>query len=351
LSRPDYSFLDRLLHRVALGPNRMGRLWFDLEQGKASRVSHPVIEKPVFISGMARSGSTILLNALYDTGRFRSLTYRDMPFILMTGTWKGLAGGKRVQSEKTERAHGDRLLVDFDSPEAFEEVFWRTFHGARYIRDDRVLSHEIPAAELDSFREFVCHVLLSRDSDAQARYLSKNNNNLLRLGTIRRAFPDAILLLPFREPLQQALSLKRQHELFLKLHAEDKFGMDYMNWLGHFEFGLGHKRYIYGEGENPFEPATLDYWLHCWGGAYDYALQTAPPGTVFLGYEQMCDAPLEGFKALYPILGIDADPARGAGFYAGADRKDAQGFDTALHERCLAIHARLVARHAGSAPA
>ena len=350
MSRPDYSFLDRLLHRVALGSNRMGRLWFEVEQSKASRGPGPVIEKPVFIAGMARSGSTILLNALYETGHFRSLTYRDMPFILMAGTWKALAGGNRVQSEKTERAHGDRLLVDLDSPEAFEEVFWRTFHGRRYIRGDSVVSHEIPGSELDTFRAFVRHVLLSRDSDTQTRYLSKNNNNLLRLGSIRQAFPDAVLLLPFREPLQQALSLKRQHELFLQRHAQDRFGMDYMNWLGHFEFGLGHKRYIYGEGDNPFDPATLDYWLHCWSDAYDYALRTAPPGTVFLGYEQMCEAPLKGFKGLYPILGIDADPALAADFYSGADRKDAQGFDTTLHERCLAIHARLVERHFGFAP-
>jgi hypothetical protein len=334
-----------LLHRVALGSNRMGRLWFDLEQSKASRTPGPAIEKPVFISGMARSGSTILLNALYDTGLFRSLTYRDMPFILMTGTWKGLSGGSRVESEKTERAHGDRLLVDLDSPEAFEEVFWRTFHGARYIQDDRVIAHEIPASELDSFREFVRHVLLSRDSDTQTRYLSKNNNNLLRLGSIRQAFPDALLLLPFREPLQQALSLQRQHNLFLERHAQDKFGMNYMNWLGHFEFGLGHKQYIYGEGENPYEPETLDYWLHCWGDAYEYALQSAPPDTVFLGYEQMCETPLEGFTRLYSLLGIEADPAVAADFYSGADRRDAQGCDTALHERCLAVHQRLVERH------
>jgi len=327
----------------------MGRLWFDLEQSKAARVTAPVVTKPVFIAGMARSGSTILLNALHETGLFRSLTYRDMPFILMTGTWKGLSGGTRVESEKTERAHGDRLLVDLDSPEAFEEVFWRTFHGKQYIFDDRVVAHDIPGSELEDFRAFVRHVLLSRDSDKQARYLSKNNNNLLRLGTIRQAFPDAALLLPFREPLQQALSLQRQHTLFLERHAQDKFGMNYMNWLGHFEFGLGHKQYRYGTGANPFDPATLDYWLHCWGDAYEHALNTAPPGTVYLGYEQMCDAPLEGFTRLYSILDIDADPAVAADFYSGADRRDAQGYDQALHDRCCAIHARLVERHIGGA--
>lgn len=345
MSRPDYSFLDRLLHRVALGSNRMGRLWFDLEESKASRVPPPVIQAPVFIAGMARSGSTILLNALHGTGLFRSLTYRDMPFILMTGTWKGLSSGSRAESEKTERAHGDRLLVDLDSPEAFEEVFWRTFHGKRYIQDDRVLSHEIPAAELDTFRAFVRHVLLSRDTDSQTRYLSKNNNNLLRLGSIRQAFPDAVLLLPFREPLQQALSLQRQHTLFLERHAQDSFGMDYMNWLGHFEFGLGHKQYMYGDGSNPYDPATLDYWLHCWGDAYDHALQTAPPNAVFVGYEQMCEAPLAGFTRLYSNFDIKADPAVAAGFYSEADRRAAQGYDNTLHDRCLAIHARLVERH------
>ena len=36
----------------------------------------------VFVSGLARSGTTALLNALYQSGTFASLSYDDMPFIL-----------------------------------------------------------------------------------------------------------------------------------------------------------------------------------------------------------------------------------------------------------------------------
>ena len=345
MSRPDYSFLDRLLHRVALGSKRIGKLWFDLEQSKADRSPKPAIAKPVFIAGMARSGSTILLNALYGTGQFRSLTYRDMPFILMSGTWKGISGNIQAKAEKTERAHGDRLMVDFDSPEAFEEVFWRTFHGEAYIYNDRIIAHDVPATVRGKFKQFIRHVLLSHDSDGQTRYLSKNNNNLLRLGSIKQALPDAVLLLPFREPLQQALSLQRQHQLFLEKHAEDHFSMNYMNWLGHYEFGLGHKQYVYGESRNSLDPTTLDYWLLCWHEAYEYALRTSPPDTVFLGYEQMCAAPLETFSRLYPILDITSDPAIAADFYSEADVREAQGYDPELYKSCLATHAKLIERH------
>ena len=39
---------------------------------------------------MARSGTTILLNAIYETNEFASLTYQDMPFILSPNIWSKL---------------------------------------------------------------------------------------------------------------------------------------------------------------------------------------------------------------------------------------------------------------------
>lgn len=343
MSQPDYSFLDRLLHRMALGSPRMGRIWFDLENSKAERATQPAIDRPVLIAGMARSGSTILLNALYDTGQFRSLNYRDMPFIMMAGTWQGLAIGNQQQAQRKERAHGDRLLVDYDSPEAFEEVFWRTFHGDAYIFDDRVVVHDVPADVQAKYRQFMAHVLIS--GNGQRRYLAKNNNNLLRLPSLRQAVGDAILLIPFREPLQQALSLRRQHELFLEKHAQDRFSMQYMNWLGHYEFGLGHKRYEYGDASNPYAPETLDYWLFCWRDAYEHALANVPEGAVFIGYEQLCAEPLDGFTRLLPRLSIDVDPAKAASFYSAAEARPAEGYDAALYESCLETQGKLLQRH------
>ena len=36
----------------------------------------------IFITGMPRSGSTVLLYYLYQSELFASLTYRDMPFVI-----------------------------------------------------------------------------------------------------------------------------------------------------------------------------------------------------------------------------------------------------------------------------
>ncbi len=115
-------------------------------------------------------------------------------------------------------------------------------------------------------------MLNSSDASSRSSYLPKNNNNLLRLAVLRQTFSDAVLLMPFRNPVQQAVSLLRQHHLFLEQHAIDRFSLQYMNWLGHFEFGLGHKEYHYTDTINPHQPDTLDYWLQCWASAYAYAL-------------------------------------------------------------------------------
>ena len=105
-------------------------------------IENALIKKPqelpgnhVFISGLARSGTTILLKYLYETGAFKSLTYSDMPFVLMPNTWKKISR-KKTKSSKHERAHNDSIKIGPDSPEAFEEVFWRVFFGKNYIRDD-----------------------------------------------------------------------------------------------------------------------------------------------------------------------------------------------------------------------
>ena len=51
--------------------------------------------------------------------------YADMPFILAPNLWSKI--NLNHQTELSERAHGDGILINSESPEAFEEVFWKTF--------------------------------------------------------------------------------------------------------------------------------------------------------------------------------------------------------------------------------
>ena len=53
------------------------------------------------------------------------------------------------------------------------------------------------------------------------------------------------IIVPFREPVAQASSLLTQHTRFLTMHREHEFTRRYMADIGHFEFGLLHRRYIF----------------------------------------------------------------------------------------------------------
>ena len=127
----------------------------------------------------------MLMRMLHDTQAFCSLTYRDMPFVLAPNTWARLTGLSRRDVAARERAHGDGIIVDVDSPEALEEVFWGVFCGPAYIGPETLRPMEADDDVLEQFRRYVAIILKRYQAD---RYLSKNNNNLLRLPSLRGRF-------------------------------------------------------------------------------------------------------------------------------------------------------------------
>ena len=75
-----YKFIDRLLHRLALGIPWISEMAFDIE--KLTINSKVIKPQAFYVTGLARSGTTMLMRALYSTDSFASLTYNDMPFVL-----------------------------------------------------------------------------------------------------------------------------------------------------------------------------------------------------------------------------------------------------------------------------
>lgn len=302
-----YGVTARALHRLALASPMVAQASHDLETLMNRGETAVEDRKHVFVAGLARAGTTVVMRRLYHAGPFRSLTYRDMPFVLMPKTWAGLSNLFRRHKEKEERAHGDRLLVDFDSPEAFEEVFWRAFCGDDYIFPEALQPHAPDAETLGQFRRFVSNVLASGE---ERRYLSKNNNNLLRLAAIAEAFPSGAIVIPFRDPIQHALSLRRQHDLFRKTHANDTFALEYMNWLGHHEFGGNHRPFRFGELPETCEhlgPESLDYWLCCWIDAYRHVLDHRPANASLYSYENLCGTDADEMARLFDHAGLAFD--------------------------------------------
>lgn len=333
-----YGVASRILHQVALESVAVAEASFRLDvtftgveplQGVKSR--------PVFVSGLARAGTTVLMREIYSSGEFRSLTYRDMPFVMAPNLWRKISDISRKSTEVMERDHADGLKVDFDSPEALEEVFWRVFAGASYIKPDRLLPMELDEELIEKYRLFVATVLHGFEGK---RYLSKNNNNVLRLRSLKRAFPDAKILVPYRDPVNQAFSLFSQHTRLLRQHRKDAFSRKYMRWLVHHEFGSDHRPVASANSPSQsIDSMGFNYWLQNWVNTYAYLLDKAPPTCIWVSYDRMCSESEIVWPRLCQAIGIEHHGTRE---FRSASRYEVKAEISAdLLEQARLIHQQL----------
>lgn len=339
----DYTLSDRLLHRLALGIPAVAELSFDLDQRATRAEPGESDHRHVFVTGLARAGTTVLLRHLRGSGPFRSLTYRDMPFVLAPSLWKRFSSRWQQGQAERMRAHGDRIMVNADSPEAFEEVFWRTFTGHDYIRPEGLLPYRPGKAALERFRGYVAAILAS-GGPGERRYLSKNNNNILRLPVLADAFPEARFVVPFRHPHTHATSLWKQHELFCRMQADSPFIRSYMDWLGHYEFGRGHRPFLFGGSSNgDLSPESPDYWLDLWIRTHEALMEQPVERRHWVCYEDLCTNG-EVWAQLARLLGLTDPPKPNFAL----SRTSPMDFDRGKLGQAEAIYTRL-RRAAGAA--
>jgi len=289
-----YSPIERAIHYLAFSAPFVQKALGELESDVLMRGRHaPAPGREVFITGLPRAGTTLLLELLYRTGEFCSFTYRHMPFILapLISGRASLAGARA--GREIERAHGDGMHVSLDSPEAFEEVLWLTYLRDRIVAERTLepLTSAVISPEFENaFRATIQKLLAERDRDTEVRYLSKNNANVSRLGVLSRLFPDCSIIVAFREPSAHTASLMRQHARFATAHASDAFARRYMAWIGHFEFGenfrpINFSGWLDGRAIDP-EP-TADFWLRYWTVAYRHALEHRTDNVVFVDFDRL----------------------------------------------------------------
>lgn len=238
----NYNFFDRLNHHFFLSNPFVKKSFFELEKIIFKKKINFESRDQIFISGLPRSGTTMLLNLIHGTKEFASLTYYDMPLIMAPNLFSKF--NKIKKYKVIERYHSDGLDISLSSPEAFDEVFLSSFN------EDEIL---------ENYKIFVNLICLKYK---KKRYLSKNNNNYKRIKLINKIFDNSIFLLTYRNPLQQANSLFTQHKNFSNLQSKNKFITNYMNYLGHNEFGLNH-RYWY-RPEIFLNHNDINYWLEQW---------------------------------------------------------------------------------------
>ena len=112
----------------------------------------------------------------------------------------------------------------------------------------------------------------------------------------------------FRDPLTHAESLRAMHRKYVVMQTDDPFVKEYMDWLAHHEFGLGHKPFRFASTQDlpNGDLDSLDYWLELWINHYREALTLDAHRLHFVSYEAYCAAPQDVLQLIVNTAGVDA---------------------------------------------
>jgi hypothetical protein len=277
----------------------LGRLESAALREEIDRIPLP---QPVYVCGLARAGSTVLLEFLAAHPDVATHRYRDF-WTIFTPVWGERAARRPVPSAPVERAHGDGLLVTPDSPEGMEEILWRTFFRDRL---EPTRSHVLTAADRrpafdDFYRDHLRKLLLIR---VRTRCVAKNNNLLVRLEYLLDLFPDARFVVPVREPRAHVASLLRQQRRFSAAAAVHPRSVAWLDRAGHFEFGLHRAPLHTGDAERVESVRALweagdevRGWARYWSLLHDHLLDRTAANDALraavhlVRYDELCRDP------------------------------------------------------------
>lgn len=259
------------------------------------------IERPVFVAGLARAGTTVLLETLAAAPGVVTHRYRDYPFLFTPYWWRRyLEMVPAPSGVPVERAHRDRILITPESPEAMEEPLWMAFFGRLHEPDrSHVLSRSDENPRFERF--YRDHIRKLLHVARATQYLAKANYNLPRLGYLARLFPDATFIVPFRGPQAHVASLMKQHRLYMTQLVDNPRARRYLRRAGHFEFGPDRQPINFGDAAAVAAVQRCwktgretEGWSRYWNQAYRWVLDTvdADPDLAqrvcFVSYEALC---------------------------------------------------------------
>ncbi len=330
-------WIDRLGGFVSRHPG----LWIRLGTMETRLVGETIadigIDRPVYIAGLARSGSTILLETLARHDDVATHRYRDYPMLFTPYLWNRWLDHVPTRAEEpAERTHGDGIAVTSDSPEAFEEMLWMAFFpGLHESGHSAVLDRTVRNPAFETFyRDHLRKLLAAR---GRRRYVAKGNYNVTRLGYLKTIAPDARFIVPVRDPVWHIASLMKQHELFVSGQRGNEKARRHLARVGHFEFGLDRRAIDTGDEAAVADIARLwtegeevRGWARYWALVHNHLADVLEAdgdlreATRVVRYETLCGEPRETIASVLAHCGLEAEdgwldaaaaPIRFPGYY------------------------------------
>lgn len=285
----------------------------------ADAIAAVEVREPIFVTGLARSGSTILLETLDAHPTTTAHRYSDYPLLYTPYGWnRFLQRAAKTGGKAVERSHRDGILITPESPEAFEEVLWMTFFT--HLHDpaqSAVLDAGTSNAAFETFyRDHIRKLLAVRDA---RRYVSKGNYNITRLEYLLELFPDARFIIPVRDPVWHIASLMKQHALFCEQTRASPRALAHLQRIGHYEFGLDRRPINAGDDacirqvQAYFEEGEdVQAWALYWNHIYGYAMRRLESNarlreaTLVVHFEDLCAEPRKVLQNLLDHCRLDS---------------------------------------------
>lgn len=192
------------------------------------------IDDPIFILGLARSGTSILSHYLCQFDNYKTFTYKNLPYIQLPIFWNYLSRFYYSGKHKFTRIHDDDIVIDKNSPDSFEELFWQ-LNFKNYDKNKLSFLENIQDYSFENkYKKLILKLLYITKGSI---YFSKNNNSIFRVKLLMKIFKNSKFIICIRNPLEQCYSLERVHKLFIKEQSNNKDFSKIMSMLGHYEFG------------------------------------------------------------------------------------------------------------------
>ena len=293
--------LGRIVEKMPQVMHRLGKIESAWIRDKLTSIP---IDRPIFVTGLARSGTTMLLELLSHVPDVATHRYKDFPLVHIPYWWNSFlhrAGARNEQPQ--ERAHKDGMYITSDSPEAMEEILWMSFFPDGHDSAvSNVWAADLQAPAFEAFyKDHIRKILLLRGG---CRYVSKGNYNVTRLSYIRSLFPEARFIIPIRDPYSHVASLMIQHERFCREESSDPKILKYMQRAGHYEFGLDRRPIHCGQQQELArvqalwaEKQEVQGWAAYWAMIHSFLIENVGHDALlsqqcfFVPYDQLCSDP------------------------------------------------------------
>ena len=192
------------------------------------------LKNPIFITGMPRSGTTLLTHILHDTKKYGSFLYKDYPFPELPLFWNKFNDLYYKNGEDQKRIHNDNLLVNKNSPENLDEFIWKRLFQNHHKEFDSFLDENFSNTEFENnYIRSIKKILFVRKKN---QYLAKNNYIIFRIKYLLKFIPSAKFIVCIRNPNDTCYSLEKIHKRFIDVNKIKEYKNFEKNFL-HYEFG------------------------------------------------------------------------------------------------------------------